>query len=160
MVGKYIYCDYCSGRFRTIFRANNQWQNVLLTTEDEFEYTAFGEDKNGELYVTDITEGEVYHLVDTSGQGPLKVAASEESPVSIFPNPNQGVFTAQWTAPANVNCLIEIVDVFGKQLAAEEKTSVEGINTITFSNSHLIRGTYFLVVHTNEGLSRVKFSVE
>lgn len=59
--GLYTYADYCNGK---IWRLNNQagdWVNQLLLDTD-LRISTFGEDENGELYLADISTGDVYQV--------------------------------------------------------------------------------------------------
>lgn len=70
LYGAYIFSDYCSGtiwmswperRARQPSSLNESWPfRVLLPTS--FQVSSFGEDFDGELYVTDIAGGGVYRL--------------------------------------------------------------------------------------------------
>jgi glucose/arabinose dehydrogenase len=61
LIGRYIFADYCSGRFWTLSAGDAGWQlthlGQLLTNA-----STFGEDANGELYVAGHGDGRVYRL--------------------------------------------------------------------------------------------------
>jgi glucose/arabinose dehydrogenase len=62
LYGSYIYGDYCNGN---IWRLNNQageWANQLLL-DTSLSISTFGEDENGELYLADISTGDIYQVV-------------------------------------------------------------------------------------------------
>jgi len=160
MQGKYFNLDYCSGRIRTIFLSGNQWKMELVGQEDIFAYSAWGEDVNGELYVANIEEGEIDHVIDTAGMSPQKTLGNASSTAVLWPNPNDGQFTAQWVASENEQCQIEIVNILGQKVWAETTTAVGGLNTLSYSGKELKGGEYFLVVHTNNGVSRTPFTIE
>jgi hypothetical protein len=100
MFGKYIYCDFCSGRFRTIFKDGGAWKNVVVLEEEPFEYVTFGEDINGELYTADIAGGEILRVIDVSEEFG-KLGSTSASNVELFPNPNNGQFVVRWTVSAD-----------------------------------------------------------
>ena len=56
--GSYLYGDYCSGE---ILLWNNNQQNLLLDTSRAL--SSFGEDENGELYITGLSSGTVERVV-------------------------------------------------------------------------------------------------
>jgi len=62
LYGKYIFTDYCKGDFYTF--GENYSTDTLLTTGNYGYYTAFGQDAQGELYVTDMSGGRIWKLVD------------------------------------------------------------------------------------------------
>jgi glucose/arabinose dehydrogenase len=60
--GNYFFADYCSGAIWSLFRlADGGWQQTSLLRTDLF-ISSFGEDNQGELYVLDHVNGDVYHL--------------------------------------------------------------------------------------------------
>jgi glucose/arabinose dehydrogenase len=60
--GYYFYADYCTGRF---FALRNDislgWQAVQLA-DTSFNVSTFGEDEQGELYLTDYGSGTIYNV--------------------------------------------------------------------------------------------------
>ena len=71
LFGKYLFVDYCSGKFRaTTQNTDGTFTSVLVGDEvivqDEFSFSSIGEDYLGELYVTDVTHGKIYKLTDTA----------------------------------------------------------------------------------------------
>jgi glucose/arabinose dehydrogenase len=66
LYGHYIFVDYCSGVFKTIYNHNGKW---LTTNQGQHlmnAYSSFGEDNNGELYVAAMYEGEIFHITEAS----------------------------------------------------------------------------------------------
>lgn len=61
--GKYIYADYCSGKIWAAAFDGTALQPELVKSTGFFIPT-FGEDANGELYVSDLKTGSVYRIVD------------------------------------------------------------------------------------------------
>ena len=64
--GVYFFTDYCSGAIWALADdASGNWtQNQV--GQGKAGYSSFGEDGNGELYVTDLSNGTVYHLTASS----------------------------------------------------------------------------------------------
>ncbi len=61
--GIYLFGDYCNGKIWGLLRgADGKWQNKLLFTSGAF-LSSFGEDDQGELYLTDNAAGVVLKLV-------------------------------------------------------------------------------------------------
>jgi len=61
--GVYLFGDYCSGAiWATWFADTGQWQTELLL-ESDASLSSFGEDENGELYITDMASGTLSRLV-------------------------------------------------------------------------------------------------
>ncbi|MBC8047445.1 MAG: PQQ-dependent sugar dehydrogenase [Fimbriimonadaceae bacterium] len=160
MYGKYIFNDYCSGLYRTIFRYGGELINAVVAEEGAFEYVTFGVDVNGELYTADIEEGEIFHIIDVSEV--LKTSASlfENNNITLYPNPNTGQFTIEWMAGANEKSIIEIDNLMGAQMVVEKVTTTDGLNTLTVSDKNLISGTYILVINTGTESMRKTFIIE
>lgn len=64
LFGHYLYADYCSGRFWTLHHNGSNWVNTLLFDDQNFRYSAFGEDNNGDLYVAGLGNGIIYKVVE------------------------------------------------------------------------------------------------
>lgn len=63
--GKYIYADFCSGRFWSISPDGaGAWVNEDLGNFANEEFSTFGEDNNGELYVAAVDQGQIYRISD------------------------------------------------------------------------------------------------
>jgi glucose/arabinose dehydrogenase len=63
--GVYFYTDYCSGIVWALTRdASGAWTTtrVIDSPSNYAGYSSFGEDLSGELYVTDLANGALYHL--------------------------------------------------------------------------------------------------
>lgn len=60
--GIYFFADYCSGRLWSLHQDAGTWQSTLLL-ETGMSISSFGEDDAGELYITDLWNGNLYRLV-------------------------------------------------------------------------------------------------
>ena len=63
LYGHYIFTDYCAGDFLTFADGGTSDVDTLLMTTSAG-FSGFGEDVDGEMYVTNILEGQVSKLVD------------------------------------------------------------------------------------------------
>lgn len=62
----YLYSDFCSSRVWAAWRdSSNEWQTAELGQLGAL-VSSFGEDEDGELYLLNIADGEIYHLRDSS----------------------------------------------------------------------------------------------
>lgn len=78
MVGKYIYTDYCSGRFWMLEPDGmGGWTNTFLKVFSGFSYASFGVDVSGELYVSDVNTGSIYQVIDNSVVVPVELISFE-----------------------------------------------------------------------------------
>jgi glucose/arabinose dehydrogenase len=65
MRGIYFYADLCKGRIWGLKRGLAGWQSNLLYDEP-FQVTGVGADEQGNLYITDFTEGEIMKIEPAS----------------------------------------------------------------------------------------------
>lgn len=69
MTGIYFYADYCAAKIWGLQREHGQWINVLLYNSSQpHNFSTFGEDELGNLYIADWAEGIIYRLVDTQAR--------------------------------------------------------------------------------------------
>lgn len=63
LVGAYLYGDYCTGKIWSLHRdAAGNWVNTELL-DSNVQVSSFGEDEAGEMYVTGLGDGTIYHVV-------------------------------------------------------------------------------------------------
>jgi len=63
--GTYLFADYCSGRLWGLDAAGARSRTArpVLLLETGITVSSFGEDRDGELYLTDLSGGRVYQVV-------------------------------------------------------------------------------------------------
>ncbi len=90
--GRYLCTDYCSGQFFSVKQAGvNTFDADTLNNLTNNQYTGFGQDNNGELYVLyrgSGTGGRVYRLTETTNCNPVAFISLRDtiegcSPVTI-----------------------------------------------------------------------------
>ena len=65
LVGAYLYSDFCRAELWSLHRdATGAWVQTRLLGETELAISSFGEDEAGELYLTDMSEGRLFRVVD------------------------------------------------------------------------------------------------
>jgi glucose/arabinose dehydrogenase len=63
LYGSYLFTDYCSGRWwRTVPDGAGGFTTTVLDNFTPYEYSSFGEDVHGELYVAALSQGKVYKI--------------------------------------------------------------------------------------------------
>jgi hypothetical protein len=80
--GRYVFGDYCSGVIWFAEDTGNGW-TASPWADTTLRISAFGEDEEGELYVVDLVEGEIFRF---------------ESPSAIFTDLFESGNAARWTA--------------------------------------------------------------
>ena len=90
--GRYFYADYSSGKIWSIYKTNPSpaaWSAPELELDTGYNFSSFGEDENGELYIVDYS-GKIRRLADVNGPAP-SLASSRKLVSSPSANPNEVV---------------------------------------------------------------------
>ena len=83
MTGHYIFTDYCSGKFWTLYDNNGSWDVTYQPTFQGY-YSSFGESTSGEIFTCRLYAGIVYRVIDTS---PTNIMDEKINKSYIYPNP-------------------------------------------------------------------------
>jgi glucose/arabinose dehydrogenase len=63
LYGSYVFADYCSGRWwRTVSDGAGGYNTTVIDNFTPYQYSSFGEDAQGEMYVAALSEGKVYKI--------------------------------------------------------------------------------------------------
>jgi hypothetical protein len=62
-MGGYIFADYCSGTIWGIDARAQNFTDPVPLLESGLSISSFGLDEDGELYLTDLSEGRVFQVV-------------------------------------------------------------------------------------------------
>jgi hypothetical protein len=80
----------------------------------------------------------------------VTIHAGKANAFSVFPNPYSNSFSISFTSPDEGNTTIEIMDIQGKVVAAQDARVASGANTILMNEASVLRaGIYFLKVTIN-----------
>ena len=148
---KYFFADYCLSRLGMVNRATGAI-TYSATFPGNYNFTTFGQDINGELYVASPSTGKVYKIIDSS----LSISSATKHQVSLYPNPAESQITVD-IADAPLPVILSIYDLSGKLLHQNAiNTSVQNLD-IGF-----LRTGLYLVNTTdgNKNSSTVKLSVK
>lgn len=106
--GKYVFTDYCTGVFRALAPDSlGGFEAEDLANLQNFEFTAFGQDASGELYVAGGS-GRIYVIRDlVSGLRNI-----ERKPITITPNPTRESFVVEGEMQGSVR--VSVQNVFGQ----------------------------------------------
>ncbi len=143
--GWYFFADYCSGEIGYLIydSANDSW--AMSFSQFTGSWTAFGEDVNGELYVSDIQTGTIYKLTASA----LSITDEKEIEVSIFPNPVDDQLKLVFSSGSiSDSAQITLFTTQGK-IVKVLKTDFEAVQTI--DTSALNSGFYILQITTKNG---------
>jgi hypothetical protein len=81
MQGLYVFGDFCSGRIWIADNEGGEW-SAELWAQTDISISSFGEDEAGELYVTDLSRGEIYRFVGPVTAPVRRTSGRRVSPVS------------------------------------------------------------------------------
>lgn len=141
LLGKYFFADYCVNRIGMVNVATNAITYSSTFSGNNY-FTTFGQDINGELYVSAAATGVIYKITDSS----LAVNTFSRMGFSIAPNPASSEFFVKMTG-GNYPAQVSVIDVTGKVLLDQRIDSESNaISTSAFQN-----GIYMVSIKDNNG---------
>ena len=144
--GWYFFADYCSGEIGYLLydQINDEW-NMTLELFSGY-WSAFGEDVNGEIYVTSLISGNIFKLIDTA----LSLDDNQLNTISLYPNPTKNELNINFGSINNFTTSAEILicDLQGKIIKTIIRNTdvVQKVNTSEFST-----GIYILKIIAENG---------
>lgn len=147
--GLYFFADYCSQEIGYLSYNGSTW-DITFADFSGGNWTAFGEDVNGELYVAGINTGNIYKLVDPS----LTIGDENSWNLKIYPIPASNTLTFDFSlySPSQIEH-VEIVDISGKLI---NKTYLTNETIQKMDVSAITDGYYFLKFKTRSSETFVK----
>jgi glucose/arabinose dehydrogenase len=145
LFNKYIFADYCSGEIGILGSSDV----IVWTPSFDENFTTFGEDNHGELYIASA-DGDVYRIVDTTA-GLNEYAVN---PFTLHPNPaNDEVFVS---AKDGFDSGIASVFNVNGQLVLQQEI---GSGDTKIDTSRLQTGVYMLKLETGTGRYNTKLVI-
>ncbi|WNM19786.1 PQQ-dependent sugar dehydrogenase [Flavobacterium capsici] len=134
---KYFFADYCSGEIGYVDNSGT----ITWALDTPSIITTFGEDVNGELYISNGST--ISRVIDSS----LSNSEFENNSISVYPNPAKNQITIESASNIALKT-INIYDISGKLLLSENNLNVsnKSINT-----SNLTSGLYIIVTEDLSG---------
>ena len=83
LFGEYLFADYCTGKLYHISPTAEGFEGEELGEYDATEYTTFGEDRHGELYIALSGAGEINKVVETGDCKPVAFIPGNDEPREI-----------------------------------------------------------------------------
>ncbi len=77
MVGYYIFCDYVSGNWWTLTSNGAGGWNSQFLSGFQSDVSSYGEGYDGEIYACNLSNGDIYHVVDACGNFSLNTAVTD-----------------------------------------------------------------------------------
>jgi glucose/arabinose dehydrogenase len=139
-LNKYFFADYCENR---IAYANTATGAITYTPyfSGQNNFTSFGEDMNGELYLTNSST--IFKIVDTS----LATSNFVKEGFAIFPNPAKNSFSIDNRSSTEI-IKLQVFGVSGKLLLSKIifNNNLQNIDIAAFS-----KGVYIVTVFAIDG---------
>ncbi len=141
--GLYFFADVCSQEIGYLRFENESWNSTFESFSGS--WVAFGEDINGELYVSNLS-GNIFKLTDST----LGVEENQLNVISIFPNPANNELHLDFSKTTLTVSDIIIYNTQGKAV----KTVTRNDDTIqNIKVSDLSKGIYILKMNSADGNS-------
>lgn len=150
LYGKYIYADFCSGRFWSLEPdGQGGWTNTELLDGLNNQFVAFGEDVKGELFVAAISQGTIYRVRVNCAAQPAPVVTANENELSTADSytayqwllngqPIDGAEEALFSATESGNYAVRVVDGNGCTLtSAAVAITVTSLETLGLQSFRL-----------------------
>ncbi|MEZ4796434.1 MAG: PQQ-dependent sugar dehydrogenase [Flavobacteriaceae bacterium] len=141
--GYYFFADYCSNEIGTI---NFDGGDFTINYSEQFggnNWSSFGEDINGELYIAGLTSGDIFKIVP----GNLSVNEFNESKISIYPNPSSDIVNLSFENTITPS-EIAIFNIQGKLIETYNQFSNNSMQ-LTIKNQS--KGLYLIRFTFNDG---------
>ncbi|MBN8683316.1 MAG: PQQ-dependent sugar dehydrogenase [Chitinophagales bacterium] len=115
--GQYLFADYCSGRWwATVRNANGTFSTNQIATLGVYEYSSFGENSKGELFVALLSAGKIQRITDlcvnfkTNGEANTSGLCANDlsGAISLNISGGQTPYTATWSNGASGTALANL----------------------------------------------------
>lgn len=136
--GKYFFADYCSKEIGILTNTGANWSIALQTPNILQNWTTFGEDVNGELYIAGGST--VYKITDAN----LSINETNTFNFNLYPNPSKGKLFINLSSKFNDVTLISIYNILGQNVINISNPNQQIIN---LSTKNFKSGLYFLEVN-------------
>lgn len=129
--GHYFFSDYCSDRIWTLHQENGNWIKTDFGRFTGNNFTTFGEDAKGQLYIGGIKSGKIFQINDqTTGIEPQQITEG----IIVKQLPFGNTFRIEKTTESNSMMLVNVCDIKGTVLFQTEKRESQfeiNLNTLS-----------------------------
>jgi glucose/arabinose dehydrogenase len=140
--GYYFFTDYCSDKIWTMHKVAGSWVAELFGQFTGNNFSSFGEDSKGQIYIAGLTTGIVYRIVDnTSGIASIE----DQSGIKIMENPFTDKIQIETGRIGKTAIQLTLNDVNGSTIF---KTTTSG-SPYEFDTDFLPQGVYFLNIESD-----------
>jgi glucose/arabinose dehydrogenase len=142
LLGKYLFTDFCNPKIGIVTSSGALTYSTAFTNSN---FSTFGEDAAGELYIASIYEGIIYKITDTS----LATNNFEPSNFKVYPNPAKGEIFIE-SSDANYPTEISIFDFNGKLLLTQK---TQNLTKNIINTKFLTSGIYLMNIKNNSDVT-------
>lgn len=140
--GHYFFTDYCSDRIFTLHLENNNWVKQEFGQFSGNNFSAFGEDAQGQLYVAGVKSGKIFRIDDRT-TNTQEVKQNENVKLTRISNAN--IFRIETEKTAGLETFVLVYDLKGrKRFQANSKSE-----SFEADLSPLRSGTYIFNIVVN-----------
>jgi glucose/arabinose dehydrogenase len=155
MQGVYIYTDFCSGKIWGLRpNGDDTFTNETLFSGDGGQYSSFGEDLAGELYLAALNDGRIYRVVDTSFVSSTTDPAAMAIPLTVAPQPFGNQLRLTVELPTVRQASLRVLTTDGREIW-QTRGLQPGPQTIALDTNTWSPGVYLLVLEV-DGVRRVE----
>lgn len=142
--GIYLFADYCSSEIGMLVENGDKWTMNFSKVLTKYNWSTFGEDITGELYIADITSGSIYKITSKA----LNTNENNLSQIKLYPNPVNDELIIDFGTQINRISDINIYNIQGQQI----KTLISfDSKLLKVSTLNLTQGIYILEIIDSNG---------
>ncbi|OMP29803.1 PQQ-dependent sugar dehydrogenase [Mangrovimonas sp. DI 80] len=146
--GLYFFADFCSNEIGTLQANGSDWTMTFTPPYLNNEWSCFGEDVSGELYIAGLTSGTIYKITGNS----LGIEDEHMAEVKIYTSSRNQTITIDLNNNTSINQL-NLYDIQGKFL--KSITNFES-SIITISSDNFSAGVYLMELKKINGSRVIK----
>ncbi|MBU2940641.1 PQQ-dependent sugar dehydrogenase [Lacinutrix sp. C3R15] len=149
--GLYFFADYCSDEIGYVQGNGNSFNLTFIDDFGSNGFSAFAEDINGELYITGLSSGNIYKIIDAD------LSTEEQSifKLKIYPNPTKDSLNFDFRSTRQPIKEINVFNLQGKLVRTIFKPNN---NITTIDTKKLQSGLYLIkVIAENGAIKTSKF---
>jgi glucose/arabinose dehydrogenase len=146
--GQYFFADYCSDWIWSLHLVAGKWESIEYGQFPGNDFSAFGEDVSGQIYIAGLTTGIIYRLIDNS-TGVDDVSKLPE--VKIIQSPSSSIIRIITSENEGKPRQISLYNLQG----AEMMSHLTGQSDYGLNVGNLVSGIYILKVEIS-GINLVR----
>lgn len=152
LAGIYFFADLCSSEIGMLKQSNDSWTMTFSEAFSDNNWTTFGEDINGELYIAAINSGSIYKIKDAT----LVLDHQNFSQFKLYPNPVNDELTLDLGTTNRDIYTVQLYTIQGQQIKI---SAISENNSSKIPTRHLAKGLYIMeILDTNGQKTTRKFA--